>query len=74
MFKTLVGFRSQVDKLLEKVVIAEIKINDAKLKQQEATKILVEKAKEIRGEADALVVRANQINAMLDALVPDTLS
>ena len=74
MFKTLESFRKQIDVTINKVIVAQEKLSLAESRVNEAKLIVRAKADSIRGEADALVVRANQINSMLDALVPDSLS
>ena len=70
MFKTVESFRKQLDNVMSKVEVADLKLALAGTKLAEAKLAVRRKADEIRGEADALIVRANQINNMLDAIGP----
>ena len=68
MFKTVESFQKQITNLMKKVDLAGDNVVKAETKLEDAETAVFQRADEIRGEADALIVRANQINAMLDGL------
>ena len=68
-FKSIASFSKQLEMVLAKEEKVMIKLVDAGRAVEDAKTQVFAKADEIRGEADALIKRANQINEMVDAVV-----
>ena len=66
IFKTLESFQKKMDGAIQKSMKAQEAVDLAKMKQHDVNMGMLETADSIRAEADALIVRANQINKMLD--------
>ena len=69
MFKTVESFQKQITKAIDKMNLRQAAVTKALNAKTEARKEALEVADSVRGEADALIVRANQINKMVDTLV-----
>lgn len=68
IFKTVESFRKQLDKAIDKVKLSEARVEEAKVNFGDSVASALGVADSITAEADALIVRANQINAMVDAV------
>lgn len=66
MLKTTESFQKKIDKAIQRSMYAQDAVDRVVMKQRDVNARLLDTADEIRGEADALIVRANQINKMLD--------
>lgn len=68
MFKTLESFQKQLYKVVAKLETAQDAVDKAMLAKVDAKLNVYDKADAIRAEADAMIVRANQINKMVEKI------
>jgi len=72
MFRSIESFQAQLNKTIAGLNKANDKVIKAEVELLIAQATVADKADDIRAEADALIVRANQINKMVDEIVERT--